>query len=57
MYFIRFESFVERMKTIETPLIFTEKRALDEELRTVKIFCYNRREVNAEIESFTQTIK
>ena len=45
------------MSTIETPLIVAEKRALEEELHTLKMSIYDRREVDTEIESFKQTIK
>ncbi|CAF3482519.1 unnamed protein product [Rotaria sp. Silwood1] len=47
----------EPMTTIETPLIVAEKRALEEELHTLKMSYYDRREADAEIESFKQTIK
>lgn len=45
------------MTTIETPLIVAEKRALEEELHALKMSFYDRREADAEIESFKQTIK
>ncbi|CAF1510950.1 unnamed protein product, partial [Rotaria sordida] len=45
------------MTTIETPLIVAEKRALEEELHTLKMSYYDRREADTEIESFKQTIK
>ncbi|CAF1184500.1 unnamed protein product [Rotaria sordida] len=47
----------EPMTTIETPLIVAEKRALEEELHTLKMSYYDRREADTEIESFKQTIK
>jgi chromosome segregation ATPase len=45
------------MTTTETPLIVAEKRALEEELHALKMSFYDRREADAEIESFKQTIK
>lgn len=45
------------MTTNETPLIVAEKRALEEELHTLKMSFYDRREADSEIESFKQTIK
>jgi chromosome segregation ATPase len=45
------------MTTTETPLIVAEKRALEEELHTLKMSFYDRREADTEIESFKQTIK
>jgi hypothetical protein len=42
------------MTTIETPLIVAEKRALEEELHTLKMSFYDRREADTEIESFKQ---
>jgi ppGpp synthetase/RelA/SpoT-type nucleotidyltranferase len=45
------------MNTIETPLIVAEKRALEEELHTLKMSFYDQREVDTEIESYKQTIK
>ena len=47
----------EPMTTTETPLIVAEKRALEEELHTLKMSFYDRREADTEIESFKQTIK
>lgn len=47
----------EPMASIETPLIVAEKRALEEELHTLKMSFYDRRETDTEIESFKQTIK
>ena len=49
--------FLEPMTTNETPLIVAEKRALEEELHTLKMSFYDRREADTEIESFKQTIK
>ena len=45
------------MTTTETPLIVAEKRALEEELHTLKMSFYDRREADTEIESYKQTIK
>ena len=45
------------MTTIETPLIVAEKRALEEELHTLKMSIYDRNESDHEIESYKQTIK
>ena len=45
------------MTTTETPLIVAEKRALEEELHTLKMSFYDRREADTEIDSFKQTIK
>jgi prefoldin subunit 5 len=45
------------MTTTETPLIVAEKRALEEELHTLKMSFYDRREADNEIDSFKQTIK
>lgn len=52
-----FSKIVEPMTTNETPLIVAEKRALEEELHTLKMSFYDRREADTEIESFKQTIK
>ena len=38
-------------------MIVAEKRALEEELHTLKMSFYDRREADTEIESFKQTIK
>lgn len=48
---------LEPMTTIETPLIVAEKRALEEELHTLKMSFYDRREADTEIDSYKQTIK
>ena len=45
------------MTTTETPLIVAEKRALEEELHTLKMSFYDRRESDAEIDSFKHTIE
>lgn len=47
----------EPISTNETPLIVAEKRALEEELHTLKMSIYDRHETDTEIESFKQTIK
>jgi uncharacterized coiled-coil DUF342 family protein len=54
---IYFFEILEPMTTTETPLIVAEKRALEEELHTLKMSFYDRREADTEIDSFKQTIK